>query len=62
MQSKWSQAGFSPPDQALWEKVATHGSKSERTGLAISLRDFPTREMRLTLELFGQELRDVIAT
>ena len=55
------EAELSPPDQALWEKVAKEGSQFDGTSIPISLRDFPAQQMRLTRELFGEELRNVTA-
>jgi hypothetical protein len=54
------EAELSPPDRALWEQVAS-GKKIVDSVIPITLRDFPARQVRLTREIVGDELRQLMA-
>jgi len=54
------EAELHPVDKALWNKVAVEGPQFHVGPIPASLRDFPAREVRLTRELFGKELLDVL--
>lgn len=54
------EAELSPPDKALWEQLAS-GKTVVDGAIPVSLRDFPARQVRLTREIFGAELRQLMA-
>ncbi len=54
------EAELSPPDKALWEQVA-RGKSVVDGARPVTLRDFPARQVRLTREIVGDELRQLMA-
>ena len=54
------EAELNPADKAYWTKVTNEGTLRDESPIPVSLRDFPAREVRLTRELFGDELRRIL--
>jgi hypothetical protein len=55
------EAELSAPDKMLWQHLASGQKLPGGELIPITLRDFPARQVRLTREILGDELRQIMA-